>query len=307
MGYGSFGVYRRMINVSKISPLLFDVRYNDIEIDREYVQRFADSETITVQCVVSPSTTLTMYLFDLCANDSFTISPISYDINDSNKLLEFIIPRGGSLYQATITGSDGHVSSVPFRFCDREELSGLAEISYTNRDNITSFGAVFKVGGNQRTFKLWVEGGFKSDGHSLSVSNEQFRTQGQEIIELYAVPYQVDTLTIGDNEGVPFEMARLFNNILCLSDVKINGVRYVRSESSVPERQVIAERYPLFNYTLNLERAENVSFNGFTEQADGSWVTGTISVNVVNAKDGQVLVYDDSAGAFVNQSNLDSL
>lgn len=36
-------------------------------------------------------------------------------------------------------------------------------------------------------------------------------------------------------------------------------------------------------------------------------MTGTISVNVDNAKDGQVLVYDDSVGAFVNQSNLDSL
>ena len=58
---------------------------------------------------------------------------------------------------------------------------------------------------------------------------------------------------------------------------------------------------------MNIENAENVSYNGFTEQDDGSWVTGTISVNVDNAKDGQVLVYDDSVGAFVNQSNLDSL
>ena len=296
-----------MINVSKISPLLFDVGYNGIEMEREYIQRFSDAENITVQCVVSPSTTLSMRLFDLCANDSFVISPISYEINDSNKLLEFIVPRGNSLYRASIIGSEGQISSLPFRFCDNGELEGLTEVSYTNRDNITSFGAVFEVGNNQRTFKLWIEGGFKSDGHSLNVSNEQFRTQGQEIIELYAVPYQVDTLTIGDNEGVPFEMARLINNIFCLSDVRINGVRYVRSESSVPERQVIAERYPLFNYTMNIENAENVSYNGFTEQDDGSWVTGTISVNVDNAKDGQVLVYDDSVGAFVNQSNLDSL
>ena len=97
----------------------------------------------------------------------------------------------------------------------------------------------------------------------------------------------MDTLTIGDNEGVPFEMARLINNIFCLSEVRINGVRYVRSESSVPERQVIAERYPLFDYTFNVERADNISFNGFTEQSDGSWVTGSISVNVANAKDGR--------------------
>ena len=296
-----------MINVSKISPLFFDVGYNGIEMEREYIQRFSDAENITVQCVVSPSTTLSMKLQNLCSGVISTLSPVSHDINDSNKLLEFIIPPGNSVYRATITGSGDHSSSVPFRFCGQDELSDMVKMSYTNRDNITSFGAVFKVGSSQRVFSLWIEGGFKSDGHSLNVSNEQFRTQGQEIIELYAVPYQVDTITIGDNEGVPFEMARLINNIFCLSDVRINGVRYVRSESSVPERQVIAERYPLFNYTMNIENAENVSYNGFTEQDDGSWVTGTISVNVDNAKNGQVLVYDDSVGAFVNQSNLDSL
>ena len=296
-----------MINVSKISPLLFDVNYKGVEIDREYVQRFALSDLITVQCVVAPSASLSMSLIDLCSGRSVTVSPVSYDINDSNKLFEFVIPNGNGLYQAFISGAGGHTASAPFRFCDPSELSNQIEISYTNRDNITSFGAVFDVNGNRRTFNLRVEGGFKSDGHSLSVDNEQFRTQRQEVVELYSVPYQIDTLTIGDNEGVPFEMARLINNILCLSDVRINGTRYVRSESSVPERQVIAEGYPLFNYTLNLESAENVSYNGFTEKEDGSWVTGTLSVNVSNAKDGQVLVFDDSSGAFVNQSNLDSL
>lgn len=43
-----------MINVSKISPLLFDVGYNGIEMEREYIQRFSNAENITVQCVVSP-------------------------------------------------------------------------------------------------------------------------------------------------------------------------------------------------------------------------------------------------------------
>ena len=60
-------------------------------MEREYIQRFSDAENITVQCVVSPSATLSMKLQNLCSGVISTLSPVSHDINDSNKLLEFII------------------------------------------------------------------------------------------------------------------------------------------------------------------------------------------------------------------------
>lgn len=294
-----------MVNVSKISPLLFDVRYDDIEMDREYVQKFWRQDNVIIQCVVFPSSNVQMTIQDLTTGGAKDVPSVSHEINEFNKLVEFTLPYGDSVYSAIL--SDGIIKSTsgPFRFC--EDFRGMARIVYTNSNNITSFGAVFNINGVKREFAIVLEAGFKSDGRTLNVDNEQFRTQGQEIVELYAVPYETEKLTIGNNEGVPFEMARLINNIFCLSDVRINYTRYVRSESSVPEQQVIAEGYPLFNYTLNVENAENVSYNGFTEYTDGTGIIGSVSFDVSEAKDGQVLVFKGDSGSFVNQSNLDSL
>lgn len=298
-----------MIRVSDISPLLFGIKKTGFELPMQYVQKFSLTDgPILIQSVMEPSVTLRMVVYDLVGDAEYVVNPITTEINEHNTLSEFTISIRPGFYQAIISGNRESIISIPFAICENDSsLEDTMVIDYTNRDNITSFGAVFTVNNQKRTFRLRVEGGFKSDGRTLAVDNEQFRTQRQEIIELYSVPYETHTLTIGDNEGVPFEMARLINNIFCLSDVKINGDAYVRSESSVPEQQQIFERYQQYNYTMTLERAKNISYNGYTEYPDGSGIVGNVSINVNNATDGEVLVFKGSEGSFVNQSNLDSL
>lgn len=298
-----------MIKISDISPLLFGVKDTGFELPVEYVQKFTKADgPIIIQSVMDPSATLQMTIKDLITGTVFRVNPIRTDINEYNTLNEFTISIDPGVYQATIIYGDETISSIPFSICSNDShLKDTMVIDYTNRDNITSFGAVFEVGDLKRVFRLRVEGGFKSNAYALAIDNEQFRTQRQEIVELYSVPYETATITLGDNEGVPFEMARLINNIFCLSEVNINGKQYVRSESSVPEQQQIFEGYQQFNYTLTLERAENISWNGFTEYPDGSSIVGNVSINVNNASDGEVLVFKGSEGSFVNQHNLESL
>lgn len=303
-----------MVKVSDISPLLFDVKSAEFERPIEYVQKFSTSDLpILIQCVDEPSKSLVMTIRDLVSDERYSVNPIITNINEYNVLYEFTINITPGLYRTVITDLQekpglSTIESIPFSVCaDNAHLKDTMAIKYTNNDNITSFGAIFKVGTIPRIFTLRLEGGFKSESRTLHVDNEQFRTQRQEIIELYSIPFESAIMTIGDNEGVPFEMARLINNIFCLSEVKINRVRYVRSESSTPEQQSIAERYPQYNYTLKLENAENVSYNGFTEYPDESSIIGNVSINVDGAKDGEVLVFNKNAASFINQSNLDSL
>lgn len=303
-------VFRRgMINISSVSPLVFGVESNSFEHPVTYVQKFADEDLpILIQVVDEPNTAFSMQLTDLYKGTVYPITPLSYEINDYNTLYEFTINPPNGTYQAKITrNSSDTVESIVFCVHDVDCTPHTVLFEYTNADNLQAFGAVFDVSGQKRTFKFRVEGGFKSDGRVLAVESEQFRTQKQEPINLYSVPYEQKTLTIGDNEGVPFEIARLINNVFCLSSVKLDGVSYTRSESSIPEQQQIAERYPQFNYTLTLECTKNISYNGFAEYPDGSGITGEISMKVSGAKDGQVLVFDGEEGSFVNQSNLDSL
>ena len=299
-----------MIKISSVSPLIFNVESSGFEHSIDYVQKFAKEDLpILIQIVDAPNKTFSMSLVDLYSGTSSSISPQKYKINDYNTLYEFTInPSNNGTYQVKITDETGETSfSLPFCVHSLLYAPFTMQIEYTNVNNQQAFGAVFDVSGNKRVFRMRVEGGFKSDSRQLAVESEQFRTQKQEPINLYSVPYEKRTLTIGDNEGVPFEIARLLNNIFCLSTVKIDGVSYTRSESSIPEQQTIAERYPQFNYTLAVECSENISYNGFTEYPDGSGIVGEVSLNVSNAKDGQVLVFDGNEGSFVNQSHLDSL
>lgn len=100
-----------------------------------------------------------------------------------------------------------------------------------------------------------VEGGFKPEGYSAKVDNEQFRNQFQEIVELYSVPYETYTLTCGNASGIPYWIVQLMNNILSLSDFNVNGEGYVRSGNAIPEMTQVSEEGQMFNMTILLEKS----------------------------------------------------
>lgn len=296
-----------MIKVSSICPLFFRDYASQIETAVEYIQKFAvDDPAIIVQSIDHPDVILSISIINLKTGVSTIIPAQSYIINPNNTLYEFTIhnlPEG--LYLARIVKGDESLDSLPFSICSNEEyLKNTALISYTQENNHSGFGAIFNFDGVKRTFYVRIEGGFKSSGVKFNVENEQFRTQRQEIVELYAVPYVVQEFTIGNNTGVPVCVAELINNALCLSEFKINNILYRRSGESTPQLQVIREGFPQYNFTIELERSENIIYNGYMEYPDPSIPSVGVEIQAINPKDGEVLQYQKSKGAFINSSKI---
>jgi hypothetical protein len=151
--------------------------------------------------------------------------------------------------------------SEPFTVCsDSLLLKETCLIQYSNEDNNSSFDNIFWIDGVQQVFEFRVEGGFKPEGVSPKVDNEQFRNQYQEIVELYSVPYNTYTLTCGNASGIPYWIVLFINDILSLSYFIVGKERYVRSGNSVPEKTQISEDGQMFNMTILLEKSTNDYF-----------------------------------------------
>lgn len=267
-----------------------------------YVQKFHVTDDILFQVLASPGDMVSGTLNDKAAGTSSAIVFSTYSQNDA-QMLYYVSLSGldDSVYTVTVEGIG---ESEPFEVCSSGDLLERTVLfRYSNRDN-NSFDNIFWIDETQQFFCLRVEGGFKPEGYLPQVSNEQYRNQRQEIVELYAMPYDQWQLTIGDAEGVPIWVLRLVNRLLCLSHVEIGGRLYVRSDASVPEKTQTLEERPLFQATLTLETQENevAGMGGMPEQGSGQSLPGFV---INNAKDGQMLQYDGGKSAFVNVTTVE--
>jgi hypothetical protein len=138
-------------------------------------------------------------------------------------------------------------------------------ISYTHRRN--EYDTEF----SQRVFNFRIEGGIYPGDKTQALDNEVFRDQRFAPHQIVAETYEVSVLTVGTKKGVPQWVGRKINDIFKLSDVRVDGVRTVRNESSVPELVQLGVYYPLYVFKLNVEQPdeEGVCANG----ARGVFVT----------------------------------
>lgn len=161
-----------------------------------------------------------------------------------------------SVYAISVDDANSNVNytSECFSVCsDNILLQETCLIRYSHEDNNSPFNNIFWIDNIQQIFEFRVEGGFKPEGYSAKVDNEQFRNQFQEIVELYSVPYETYTLTCGNASGIPYWIVQLMNNILSLSDFNVNGEGYVRSGNAIPEMTQVSEEGQMFNMTILLE------------------------------------------------------
>lgn len=272
-----------MLKISSICPLRFESIYNDIEIRDDYVQKFYLSDKIYIQLIGGNSELVKLDILDLNDNIIKTIEPVIKAINSNQKLYEFGIDNlsEGCYFADIIEYSilPQHNKSYPFKICDVDELIGTSLLTYSG-DNDERTGTIFSLENYNRTFNIRLEMGFKTDGFKFGAEVEQFRTQNWEIRDLFSIPYMKYTLVVGDNFGVPLWVARMLNEIFCLSTVKINGIGYKRSESSVPEYQTIQERNYNANYSMTIEKTSNdyrfalnkgIEMEGIWILEDGLW------------------------------------
>ena len=111
-------------------------------------------------------------------------------------------------------------------------------------------------------------------------------------------------LTIGNSSGVPYWFAKHINRILCLSMVEIDGTRYVRSESSVPEMTQVIEDSQLFHINMALELQNNdIAGIGGSPEAGSSASFPALLID--HAKDGEMLQFSAEKAAFTNVDKVE--
>lgn len=292
-----------MAKIGDVSPLIFNPEgKNPFGLECCYEQKFHDTDVILLQVLGTSGETVKATLNDKVKGTSSSISLSTYEQND-DRVFHYAALTGldDSLYTVSV---DGIGECEPFCVDSSDELLQRTILfKYSNRDN-NSFDNAFWVGDEQQFFHFRIEGGFRPEGYMPMVSNEQYRNQRQEIIELYSMPYDQWTLTLGDSAGFPVWYVRLVNRILCLSHVEIGGRQYVRSDAAVPEKTQLLEGGQLFQATVLLEPKENEvsGMGGLPEAGSGQQTVGFV---IENAKDGQMLQYDSGKSAFVNVTTVE--
>ena len=139
---------------------------------------------------------------------------------------------------------------------DAIALAKTTLIQYRFKDNKQRDDVVSVIDFMTYFFDFRVPGGFKDSGWQFGVSNEQFTTQREDLVELFANDYTMKTFTLGGALGVPVWYGEMLNRLLCCSYVYFNGDRYVRNESEVPTINVLVEGLDSFVFTQVLRKAQ---------------------------------------------------
>lgn len=202
--------------------------------EEDYIHTFATTDHILIEVIHSVDDELPeLKLYEADSDMNFTLSWNTISVNDHDYV---------SFYE--LSGLDtglyylqfGTLISRPIQILPLEALNNTVLIQYASDTNSCRKDIVSLIKRGIRYFELRFIGGFKDEGWKFGVDNEQFITPDSDIVELFASDYTDKTLTIGASSGVPTWLAELVNRILVSPLVFVNGIRYIRSNDSVPER-----------------------------------------------------------------------
>lgn len=288
-----------MVKIGDLCPLFFSPLKDNFSVECDYVQAFYTTDSILIQLFGDSKPNVVLHNISTQRNEIIPLN--EYAHNESVTMYYTTLKDlDDGIYKVYIDG----VISEPFCITSDETiLETTSLIRYTHKDNNSVFDNIFWIGNEQQVFEWRVEAGFKSNGYSPRLDNEQFRNQFQEITELYSMPYDSYTLTLGNAGGVPYWFVRHLNRLLCVSTIEINGKLWVRSENSVPEMTQVLEGVPSYNATVILEpRVNEVSGVGGAEEIGSS--SSVVGFAINNPTDGQMLQYSEDESAFVNVTTV---
>lgn len=270
----------------------------------DYIQKFHSSDKIHIQVFTNASEEVSVILNNNITKKSTPIPLLIYNHNDNN-VVHYAILQNLEDGEYTVTINED--TSEPFMVESSDIL--LREttlIRYSHKNNNSGLDNIFWINDIQQIFNFRLEAGIKPSDYSAQVDNEQYRNQKQEIEELYAIPYDVYKLTIGDSKGVPYWFSRHINRILCLSMVEINGTKYVRSGNSTPddEKETVNVDSQLFIYKVSIEPKNNdIAGIGGSPEAGSSASFPAFLID--HAKDGEMLQFSAEKAAFTNVDKVE--
>lgn len=291
-----------MFKLADICPLSFNP-IRDPFANLCYDQQFYTSDKILIQIIATSESSISGHINNHSEGTTSQIAFSTYQINDTKRMYYFTLSGlSDGVYSVVI---DGIGESERFIISSDENiLNNTSLIRCSHFDNNSSFDNIWWIGDAQQFIEFRIEAGFKPSGIAEKVDNEFFRDQFQSITHLYAVPYQTLTLSIGNASGVPYWVGSLINRMLCISVFEIAGVKYVRSEKSVPEPTQVQEGSQLFFFSQALELNENdiAGIGGKPQSADQSI---GVAFSLDNLNDGDILRYSEDKNAFLNTDTID--
>ncbi|WP_229087936.1 hypothetical protein [Bacteroides congonensis] len=244
--------------ISPFTPLFFSPSTDKFGAKSKYVQLFARTDRIFIELISSPEEQEPVVYINNLLNDASTpIILSSWQMND-DKIIYFynISLLSCGYYNVVVNGKTSEIFKITD---DEHELSETTLIQYSMKDNKQRLDAVWWIDGMQYFFDFRVPGGFKDNGWTFGVDNEQFVTSDEDIVELFSHEYTTVLFTLGNGMGCPVWFAELLNRILCCNYVYFDEVRYARKESNVPElnQQIEGLKSFVFNQMLQKVRTMN--------------------------------------------------
>ena len=246
------------MKLSPFTPLNFAGSNVSDGLHSRYTQVFAPTDQIMIQVVADAEETApTGTLYDACTDEVVdTITWNEWEINEDT-VIYFHVFCGLSdgFYKLTIEDKTSDVFRVT---SDEGILSRTTLLQYANKDNKQRDDVAFVIDGVRYFFDFRVPGGFKDSGWEFGVENEQFTTQYQDVVELYASDYITKTFTMGNSIGVPVWFGALLNRLLTCQFVYINAERYVREGGGVPNIETLIEGLDSFVFTQQLRKTVRI-------------------------------------------------
>ena len=240
-----------MKRTSPFTPLFFSPSRDESGWGWHGMQVFANTDRIFIEVIASSDDTEpSLRLHDICDGTSQSLEWIVFNLNAETVVYYYYknIADCG-IYKFSIDGKDSNV----FRVTDDEgELSMTTLVQCAMKDNRQRTDVITWLAGRQHYFSFRVQGGFKDDGWTFGVEDEQFVTQQEDRIGISAREYTQKVFTLGHADGVPVWFAQLLNRMLSMSYVYFDGVRYTRNDGAVPEQQqtIEGQRSYIYNVTL---------------------------------------------------------
>lgn len=243
--------------ISPFTPLYFPGSRSPYGGECPFMQFFGTGDLIYMQVIRTSDESPAMCKIYSGDNALATriILPVTTQIGGAYVDAYSFTLNAEGIYSVSIGGEE----CEPFEVTsDQEKLDRSVLIEYSPAENSTRNDVVPVINGTRCYFAFRVPGGFKPDGYEFAVDNEQYVSQNADIVELYARESMQETLTVGWSRGVPIWFGQMLNRLLTCRYVYIDGLRYARYQSSVPDKTQTMEGVNGFIFTQKLQRINHL-------------------------------------------------
>lgn len=246
-----------MYRISPFTPLFFTPSNDKFGMASRYIQKFSPSDQILVEVIaISEYESISGRIIDIMSSVSFEVDWKIWIMNDTTKLYYTIITgMENGFYQFSINGFPSEIFEITN---DELKLSKTTLIQYSMKDNKQRKDGVFWISDIHYFFDFRAPGGFKDINWAFSVTNEQFTTTDEDVIDLYSSESTQKMFTLGNAEGCPVWFAEMLNRILSCSYIYFDGDRYVRNEGNAPEMVQIAEGINSYVFNTSVRKVNNI-------------------------------------------------